>query len=160
MAAGKFVPSPVPDFDHSENFEECDHDCTSCERQYDSSIIKTIEMNQPLYGGIAPFCAHSKTLFFDVRPEHNSVVGVLTGRTDWVHEVTQEENSLAQRTYRAIEDKSEQFVDRDRVVLTNISLPPSDRSSANSGSEFDIMIVKLTQLTVKGSYCLVHIFCT
>lgn len=60
MAGGNFTPAPVPDFDHSENFEDCDHDCDSCERQYDPAIVKTIEMEQSLYGGIAPFCVHGK----------------------------------------------------------------------------------------------------
>lgn len=68
------------------------------------------------------------------------VVGVLTGRTDWTHEVTQEENSLAQRMNSAILENSTKFVGKERVVLTNISISPSDKSSTNTGSEFDSAI--------------------
>lgn len=60
MAGGVFTPAPVPDFTFSKDFEACDLDCDSCDRQYDPAVVKTIEKELPLYGGVAPFCAHGK----------------------------------------------------------------------------------------------------
>lgn len=124
----EFKPAPVPDFPKALNFEECNNDCASCDREYEPNIVKSIDMEMPLYGGVMPFSVH---------------LGCLTGKSDWVHDVTAEENSPAARVASVLALHVNELEKQDRVVLSNISVEASTRTKHNTGTEYGFVVLEV-----------------
>lgn len=90
-------------------------DCSSCNYKYPNMVLETIT---PLWGSVKPW-------------QHHLLVA--TGKTDWVHSVTDESGSLA-KALDASQD-SWKFATKGRVIISNSSLPPPDEHFEWDGTD-------------------------
>lgn len=86
-------------------------DCESCSshEKYPSSL--SIDTETPLWGSVKPWRSH---------------ILCATGKTDWVHSVTDESGTLAHAIAETKESWSHDVVDKGRVMISNASIPPPE----------------------------------
>lgn len=77
-------------------------------------------MDLPLYGGVAPLSVH---------------ICCCTGKTDWTHTIEDEVDSAARRIAQQVKLHSGRLVGQDRVVLSNISVDPIQKTKNYTGTE-------------------------
>lgn len=95
-------------------------DCDSCgtHEKYPASL--SIDTETPLWGTANPWRTH---------------ILCATGKTDWVHSVTEEVGTLAHAIDSTKENWSYNVVDRSRVIISNSSLSPPEEYFEHTGPD-------------------------
>ncbi|BFZ57434.1 hypothetical protein PYCC9005_004486 [Savitreella phatthalungensis] len=121
MAKEPTWPAPVPSFPEVSGVD-CE-DCDGCVLSpdghayvfdgYDDALVKSLDLETEMYGGIQPFHAH---------------VCIATGVDDWAHTIEDVARTPAKVIAGALDTRKTDLEPLDRIVLSNTSATPPDTS--------------------------------